>query len=232
MTQTQEEVRVLWEKCGEHPHMAARAWYGAMGESWADRNPVDGPATDKSWVIRYGVPKSQVMSEALECVPRDVGWFELGCSAGAHMRILSDLGFVNPIGADISLGSLRKCERGHVVQADALRLPFADQSIDGLTTSGTLMHLGPPERLSASFSEIIRVTRRYLFFMEIWTEDPTFLSFGNLLPPAWVYPWDEAVLPFIADEWDVIYNRRYELLPTARGLVAPICVLLIVRKGL
>lgn len=230
MTVSQEEVKTLWERCGTHPHLAARAWYGPMGDAWAERNPTDGPTTDKSWLTRYGLPKTQVMAEALADVSRDVSWFELGCSAGAHMRILGDLGFTSPTGADISFGSLRKCEKGHVLQADALRLPFADRSVDGLTTSGTLMHLGPPERLSLTFMEILRVTRRYLFFMEIWAAQPTFYSFGNLLPPAWVYPWDEALLPFIGDEWDVTYSKRYELLPTARGLVAPICVLLIERK--
>lgn len=203
-----------------------------MGDAWSKRNPVDPAATDESWVIRYGMPKSWVMREALRSVPRDMTWFELGCSAGAHMRVLESLGFSEPLGADLCFDALRKGRSRRVVQADALTLPFADQSIDGLTTSGTLMHLGPELRLTESFLEILRVTRRYLFFMELYSPEGMFLSFGDLLPPAWIYPWDEVLPPFMPEGWGVLYRKRYDLLPTAAGLRAPMLVYLLGRKGI
>lgn len=226
-----DALRALADEYGGSCDLAAKGWMGEQGSEWSARNPVDVAGTDKSWTIRYGHPKRWIVHEALRGVPRTVRWFELGCSSGAHLNVLGGLGFSGMIGADLSLPALRRCD-APVVQADALHLPFADASVDGLTTSGTLMHLGPPPRLTQSMLEILRVTRGYFFFVEIWSSEPMFLSFGDLLPPAWVYPWDTALLPFFGDDWEVVYVKKYELLAQAASLKAPMCVMVVKRKGL
>lgn len=226
----EERIRAEFAQYESETHMAAREWRGAQGSAWSARNPADTKATDESWAIRYGATKTWALCEALRDVPRDVRWLELGCSSGAHMRALTSAGFPDPLGMDLSFDALRRHGGGRVAQADALRLPLADDSVDGLTTSGTLMHLGPADRLSASVKEILRVTRRYLFLIEMWSPEPIFVSFGDLLPPAWLYPWDEALLPALGSEWEITYAHRYELLRTDGVLRSPMSVTVIARK--
>ncbi len=81
-----------------------------------------------------------------------------------------------------------------MAQSRARQLPFADRSVDGIATSGTLIHLGPPDMLRAALEEFARVSRRWFFFIELWAQEPTLMVFGNLLPPAWAYPWDQNLL--------------------------------------
>ncbi len=62
-----------------------------------------------------------------------------------------------PISVDVSLGMLRASHSGFpLVQADILRLPMADQSVDGITCGFALRNLVD---LPMFFAEIARVTR-------------------------------------------------------------------------
>ena len=64
---------------------------------------------------------------------------------------------LRPISVDVSLGMLRADHSGSPrVQADILRLPFPDQSVDGITCGFALRNLID---LPKFFNEIARVTR-------------------------------------------------------------------------
>lgn len=211
------------------PELASRNWRGPQGEAWADRNPKDLEATDMSWLERYSVTKTYAARDALRSVPRVGRWLELGRSAGAHTEVLNRLGFEELFGFDVCFAPLL-LGRFPRVQADAYQLPFASGSFEGMFMSGSLMHCGPNERMLGTVKEIDRVTRRWWFIMELWSTDLRLVSFGDLLPPAWLCPWEKAI-PHTMPHWALRYHKVYDLKPNNAGRSAPMCVTLFERIG-
>lgn len=213
---------------------AAQAWKDGQGLRWAARNPVDIEATDESFRDRYGVNKSWAVRDALRAVPREAAWLEVGCSAGAHQAVMQAAGFRAPIGVEMSHEALKLGGYvGRVAQADARYLPFADRAFDGVTTAGSFMHFGPPDRMRACARELTRVARRWWFLVELYSPEPHMVSFGELLPPVWLYPWDQVLHEVIGPEWSVAGQQLRELRPGYRGgtLRAPLQFLLLERDG-
>jgi demethylmenaquinone methyltransferase / 2-methoxy-6-polyprenyl-1,4-benzoquinol methylase len=81
---------------------------------------------------------------------------DLACGTGDLCRELSREGY-RAVGFDFSLGMLAKATTdAPLVQADVLRLPLADRSIDGATCGFALRNVAD---LGAFFAEIARVVR-------------------------------------------------------------------------
>lgn len=85
---------------------------------------------------------------------------DLGCGSGVYCDLLRSRG-LRPVGADFSAGMLARArvllddgEPVPLVQADVLRLPFADASFPALVNVGVLQHI---EDGSVALREMIRV---------------------------------------------------------------------------
>jgi SAM-dependent methyltransferase len=221
-----------YDKFEADPTRATTLWQGEQGETWAERNPVAVEDTDESWMRRYGFPKSRVMEEALRDVPRETSWLEIGCSAGAHLRVLRSLGFENLAGVDVNdAGFDLASKMGPVQVAEGKDLPFEDRSFGGVTTSGSLMHCGPTPNIRDTFIEMMRVADRYIFLIELWNDPATVIMFGELLPPAWTLPWEKGLRPLALQHgWDFVGSTVLDLLPSHLPKRAPICVALLERK--
>lgn len=193
----------LW--LSDNTDLEAEAWAGETGDDWARRNPTDVEGTNKSWRIRFGVDKVRAIREIIHRVPTDTTWLEVGCSAGAHMRCMQAAGYERIVGCDVNLPSLALCDAA--VQADARSLPFADGAVDGVTTSGSLMHFGPLERMVDCLHEMTRVSREWLFFIELFHPTGQVVAFGELLPPAWVFPWGPWLEENLPDNWRMVKHR-------------------------
>lgn len=214
----------------ERPDRAAGEWLRTYGARWVERNPGTLREMDESFRQRYGLTKTWVVRDALRSVPRATSWLEVGCSSGVHMALLSALGFRAVLGTDISREALRRAPVGRVAQADARWLPFGTEAVDGVTTAGTLMHLGPPERLRNSLRELARVAARWLLLVELSAPQPAVVSFGDLLPPIWLYPWHVSTPEVLGEPWRCVYAREYDLGTDWLGLRAPMSVLLLERS--
>ena len=216
-----------------HPDKAAGEWLSFQGAKWATRNPVDVEATDESFRTRYGLTKTWAVRDALRSVPRETSCLEVGCSAGGFLAVLRSLGFASLTGTDISLEPLLSQARPRaLVHADAYRLPFRDRSFDMVVTAGTLMHLGPDKRMTESLQGLARLTRRWIFVAELYAPGPTpmLVSFGELLPPVWLYAWDVAIPNCLGrKKWAVTYHQVYDLGRGHTGLLAPLCFTLLER---
>lgn len=84
---------------------------------------------------------------------------DVGCGAGANLRLLSDLGLPGVTGLDLNRASIRFCREkglGEIEQGDLKHLPFADESFDLVLATDVLEHVD--EDLCA-VEEIRRVLR-------------------------------------------------------------------------
>ncbi|MEO5974990.1 MAG: ubiquinone/menaquinone biosynthesis methyltransferase [Ilumatobacteraceae bacterium] len=85
----------------------------------------------------------------------------------------------NPISVDVSLGMLQADHSGSPrVQADILRLPFADRSVDGVTCGFALRNLVD---LPIFFGEVARVTRvgGQIALLDVSVPGNRLIRFGN-----------------------------------------------------
>src|SRR5690606_38920620 len=81
---------------------------------------------------------------------------DIACGTGDLCRGLADLG-LRPIGVDMSLGMLQAARTdAPLVQSDALRLPVADRSVDGVTCGFALRNF---RELGPFFTELARAVR-------------------------------------------------------------------------
>jgi SAM-dependent methyltransferase len=88
---------------------------------------------------------------------------DAGCGDGIDLASQALRDGVEAVGVELSDGGCaasylrtRDLARGHVVQADLCRLPFADSTFDFIYSYGVLHHLGYPER---GLNEVVRVAR-------------------------------------------------------------------------
>lgn len=81
---------------------------------------------------------------------------DLACGTGDLCRVLDGQG-IEPIGVDLSFGMLAAARTdAPLLQGDAIRLPFPDASVDGVTCGFALRNLVD---LGAFFDELARVVR-------------------------------------------------------------------------
>lgn len=90
-------------------------------------------------------------------LPGRASVLDVGCGHGFEVeRMRRDFG-LNPIGIDLSLGMLRLARTrtdGRVAQADATRLPLRTESVQGVWSMHTLLHVLD---LGAALAEMRRV---------------------------------------------------------------------------
>jgi ubiquinone/menaquinone biosynthesis C-methylase UbiE len=99
------------------------------------------------------------VNEMLRGTPDTGLWLELGCGTGWVHEVLRGQGSRRQlIGLDISRGMLRHARRKQmrVLCGDAVQLPFADQSFDGVLAKGVLHHI---PAMAAAVAEIARVLK-------------------------------------------------------------------------
>lgn len=84
---------------------------------------------------------------------------DVGCGAGANLRLLSDLGLPGVVGLDLNLASIRFCREkglGEIEQGDLRHLPFASESFDLVLATDVLEHVDDDQ---LAVEEIQRVLR-------------------------------------------------------------------------
>ena len=81
---------------------------------------------------------------------------DLACGTGDLCRELDRQG-LRPVGVDLSFGMLAAARTdAPLIHGDALRLPFADAALDGVTCGFALRNF---EQLPPAFAELARITR-------------------------------------------------------------------------
>ncbi|GIU83323.1 MAG: ubiquinone/menaquinone biosynthesis C-methyltransferase UbiE [Acidimicrobiales bacterium] len=128
---------------------------------------------------------------------------DVACGTGDVCRELHRQG-MRPVGVDFSEGMLRRARTpGPLLQADALRLPFADESFDGCTCAFALRNVADPPAL---FAEVHRVLRPggVLSLLEVARPDHPLLALGHRI-------WFDTMVPLLGG---LLSDRAaYEYLP-------------------
>ena len=97
---------------------------------------------------------------------------EIGCGFGRNLEYLISGGV--PVksltGTDFTGRLLQlaksKLKNVSLIRADASKQPFPDASFNLAFTHGLLMHI-PPAKINQAFSEIIRVSKKYILIYEL-----------------------------------------------------------------
>lgn len=157
-------------------HTAAQSQTGeTFGFKWNKRDTFESAAMLKkmrSWLIeRYGdLANSDWLFEAGE---RPL-LLDAGCGAGMSALELFGpvLGRLRYVGADVSnavdVAAQRFAERGHeaaFVQADLMRLPFGESSVDLIFSEGVLHHTDSTKSGLAAVSRLLKPGGRILFYV-------------------------------------------------------------------
>jgi len=170
-------------------------------------------------------------------MPREAGRsvLDVGCGDGYLCGQLGVRGFDTVVGVELA-GSRIAYARGRFVsvrwvQADAVKLPFADRQFDVVTCTEVLEHLVDPER---AMSELGRVSRRYVICTVPYREDVRAHPCphcGRPFPPAGhLQSFDERRLELMA-KWSglqvvrwrhshpLLEYRRFRYCPPLRWLI-------------
>lgn len=151
-------------------------WEGSFGDEYTARNVGDWDAFYKS---QWGITRTELNEEFLGGVPRDVRILEIGCNRGNQLQVLEEEGFTNLWGIDINKRAIeiaRENKRFNIVEGSIYDIPFKDGFFDVVFTSGVLIHI-PPERLREAMEEIYRVSRRYIWCFEYYSEKCTEIEY-------------------------------------------------------
>ena len=113
---------------------------------------------------------------------------DLACGTGDLCRDLAVAG-LRPVGVDVSWGMLTHARTGApLLHADALALPLADRSVDGVTCGFALRNVVDLDQLGRECARVLRPGGR-LAFLEVAEPRPRLVRAGHRLYFGRVVPW-------------------------------------------
>lgn len=167
----------------------AKRWNSDFGRRYTDRHPesVDG-FNELREKEQYGVTQLELLEEHLGDLDRDLRILEVGTNVGVQLRMLQKLGFHDLYGIDVSRYAIEKCanytpELG-IAQADALHLPFRDNTFDLVFTNETLVTIAP-EHIDIAIDEIARCSNQWIWGLEHYADEYTMIEYRGLDEMLW-----------------------------------------------
>jgi demethylmenaquinone methyltransferase/2-methoxy-6-polyprenyl-1,4-benzoquinol methylase len=157
--------------------------------------------------------RSAVRSLAL---PEASRVLDLACGTGDLCRTLVEAGH-DPVGVDFSAGMLRAAHTDvPLVRADAMQLPFADATFDGVTCGFALRNFAALEPVLAECARVLRPGARVALLEVAEPASPLVRSLHGA--------WFRHVVPFVGG---VVSDRAaYRYLPASTAYLPPLPELL------
>jgi demethylmenaquinone methyltransferase/2-methoxy-6-polyprenyl-1,4-benzoquinol methylase len=149
-------------------------------------------------------------------LPPSARVLDLACGTGDLCRTLSAAGHA-PVGADFSTGMLRCAHTAApLVRADAMHLPFADATFDGLTCGFALRNFVAVAPVLAECGRVLRPGGRVALLDVAEPESPLVRSVHGA--------WFRHVVPFVGG---LVSDRAaYRYLPASTAYLPPVPELL------
>jgi pseudaminic acid biosynthesis-associated methylase len=193
----------------------AKRWDGEFGRQYTDRHPETVEGFNKLRKNeQYGTTQLALFKDHFGELDRDLRILEVGTNIGIQLRMLCELGFHRLYGIDVQRYALEKCVNHNtefgIAQADALHLPFSDDSFDLVFTNETLVMI-PPEHIETAMQEIIRCSRKWIWGLEHYADEYTEIEYRGRDRMLW-----KANFPAIYSEQhdglELIKRRQLEFL--------------------
>ena len=154
---------------GDEKVRAVRSMFDAIAPRYDLVNRVMTLGMDRGWRKRA--------VDALR-LPQGSLVVDVACGTGDFCRELERTGS-RSVGMDLSLGMLREARTdAPLVQADGLRMPLADGSVDGITCGFALRNVSDVADLTREFARVLRPGGR-ISLLEVAEPESRVLRFGN-----------------------------------------------------
>jgi pseudaminic acid biosynthesis-associated methylase len=144
-------------------------WKSKFGDNYTRRNSGD---FDLQYKEKYGVTRTKINKDFLGKLNKNSRMLEVGCNKGMQLEILKKMGFKNLAGVEVNdsaVHSARKDRDLCIFNGSAFDLPFNNNYFDLVFTSGVLIHIAPKD-LHKAIKEIIRVSKKYVFGFEYFSD--------------------------------------------------------------
>jgi len=146
------------------------AWRNEFGDSYIGRNP----ASIEN-IRRRTNAFAEIFLHLRGAKPTSI--LEVGCNIGINLRALKNLTSAklhalepNPNAREV-LTQDNVLEEGRLKEGMGTSIPFDDESMDLVFTSGVLIHV-PPADLDQVYKEIHRVSGKYILCAEYFSQKP------------------------------------------------------------
>jgi pseudaminic acid biosynthesis-associated methylase len=148
-------------------------WSSDFGRKYTDRSGYSPKAWDEFFLREYGVSNWAISKDFLSGI-KIGNILEVGCNLCNNLRLLQKHGYRNLYGIDIQRYAIKRAKQLtddiNLVEGSIFDLPFKDNYFDLVFTAGVLIHISPKD-ISAAMKEIYRVSKKYIWGMEYWSED-------------------------------------------------------------
>lgn len=157
-------------------------WKSSFGSEYTDRNNYTVKELNDLYIKEYGISRTLLNETYLKDLQIDK-ILEVGCNVGNQLRCLQNMNYGHLYGIELQSYAVEKAKeltKGiNIVQASAFDIPFKDHYFDLVFTSGVLIHISPKE-VDAALDEIYRVSRRYIWGFEYYSDNYQEVSYrGN-----------------------------------------------------
>ncbi|MFW9868428.1 MAG: pseudaminic acid biosynthesis-associated methylase [Candidatus Thorarchaeota archaeon] len=145
-------------------------WEGEFGDEYTSRNTGD---CDEFYKKQWGITRTELNNKFLSKLSKNASILEVGCNRANQLMILHEQGFENLWGIDINKKALQIAKENrhfNIIEGSGFDIPFKDRYFDLVFTSGVLIHIAP-ENLPKIIDEIYRVSKRYIWGFEYFSEE-------------------------------------------------------------
>jgi pseudaminic acid biosynthesis-associated methylase len=162
-------------------------WQSDFGDDYIARNTAEPAALDQIYFQRYGLSRSAMNQEFLADLKiRNI--LEVGCNIGNQLALLKNQGYADLTGLEINYEAAtvaqKRLPQAKIIEGSAFALPFSDNQFDLVFTSGVLIHIHPDD-LKTMMSEMVRVTKKYLWGFEYYAPQMTTIEYRGHRDRLW-----------------------------------------------
>lgn len=151
----------------------SKEWSSEFGTDYIVRNSETPYELDIWSKDTYGFTRTEMNLEFLEGIDKDSSFFECGCNIGTQLELLKYIGYNKTFGVEINEKAEKiaseKIGKWNIEYGDFLQIYYPLALHDIVYTSGVLIHIPPKDR-EAFIQKMIRLSSRYLWIFEYYSE--------------------------------------------------------------
>ena len=185
-------------------------WKGDFGDEYVIRNLGDFNLMYKE---KFGITRTELNQKFLSVLSKDAKILEVGCNRGIQMQMLKKMGYSDLTGIEINENAIalaREDKNLCIMESSAFDIPFKDDFFDLVFTSGVLIHIAP-ENLEKAIREIIRVSKRYIFGVEYYSDHCEEIEYRGNKNKLWKNNFPKLFLKYDSD-LRLIKNKKLKYL--------------------